>query len=84
LVASQQGLSKSAAAFVANQLQLTSDKVKYHSGYTAEHGVSYAYLKQAHEDIPFANSVSNVVIKGDKVTAFGHSFVDTCEFIPPL
>ncbi|ESK92607.1 putative extracellular elastinolytic metalloproteinase precursor [Moniliophthora roreri MCA 2997] len=39
--------------------------------------LSYGYVKQYHDGVPFVNAVANVALKQDRVVAFGQSFVDT-------
>ncbi|KAJ6502916.1 metalloprotease [Mycena vitilis] len=67
-------LADNAASFVATQLKINATTVNYKSGYSAD-GVQYAYLHQQHNDIPFANAVANVALKGGKVVSFGTSFI---------
>ncbi|RXW20286.1 hypothetical protein EST38_g5569 [Candolleomyces aberdarensis] len=54
---------------------LTADDVAWKSGFT-ENGASYAYLKQSHNGIPFANAVCNIALQGDRVASWGSSLVD--------
>ncbi|KAF7342154.1 Extracellular metalloproteinase [Mycena venus] len=66
-------LADAASAFVRTQLQIDSGSVKFKSGYSSDI-VQYAYIKQQHNNISFANAVANVAFKDDKVVTFGHSF----------
>lgn len=68
-------LAETAQAFVASRLSVNQSAVLFRSGYSADN-VTYAYLRQHHEGIPFANAVANVAFGGGgKVVAFGSSFV---------
>ncbi|KAG5653868.1 hypothetical protein H0H81_009947 [Sphagnurus paluster] len=69
-------LSDNAIAFVQSQLGVDASQVSYKSGF-AEGSGSYAYVKQAHDGVPFANAVANVAWKDGKIVAFGSSFVNT-------
>lgn len=74
---------------MASQLiGLPPSDVLYQSGHTAEDiGVTYAYLRQSHVGIPFANCVANVALKDGRVTTFGSSFVKgigMCASFPSL
>ncbi|KAJ7929759.1 Fungalysin metallopeptidase-domain-containing protein [Mycena leptocephala] len=66
-------LADAASAFIQNQLKVDLSSVKFKSGYSSDI-VQYAYIKQQHENISFANAVANVAFKADKVVTFGHSF----------
>ncbi|KAF7359719.1 Extracellular metalloproteinase mep [Mycena venus] len=67
-------LADAASAFVQTQLQVDSSTMKYKSGYSSDIA-QHAYIKQQHENIPFANAVANVAFKDGKVVSFGYSFV---------
>ncbi|KAF5328132.1 hypothetical protein D9611_014937 [Ephemerocybe angulata] len=61
-------------SYVAS-LGWTDDKVAWKSGYTAGE-TGFAYIKQAHNNITFANAVCNVALNGDKVASWGSSLID--------
>ncbi|KAJ6583044.1 Fungalysin metallopeptidase-domain-containing protein [Mycena vulgaris] len=67
-------LADSAAAFVETQLKVNASSVKFKSGYSGD-VAQYAYIKQQHNNISFANAVANVAFKNGKVVSFGNSFV---------
>ncbi|KAF8168887.1 hypothetical protein BJ912DRAFT_1001011 [Pholiota molesta] len=68
-------LPGSAKAFVESHLSVAPSAVTFHSGFSAEL-THHAFLKQAHDGIPFANAVANVAFnKDEKVVAFGSSFI---------
>ncbi|TFK72837.1 hypothetical protein BDN72DRAFT_283561 [Pluteus cervinus] len=69
------GIEEAAISFVQSHLGVDQASVSFKSGFTGE-AASHAYVKQAHNGIPFANAVANVAFnKADKVVAFGSSFV---------
>ncbi|KAK0479831.1 Fungalysin metallopeptidase-domain-containing protein [Armillaria luteobubalina] len=70
-------LQTSAVSFIASELGVDSSTVMYNSGHTAENDMSYAYAKQYHDGVPFANAVANVAFKSGKAVSLGSSFVDT-------
>ncbi|KAF8624152.1 hypothetical protein AX17_007214 [Amanita inopinata Kibby_2008] len=68
-------LHDSAKAFAASRLGVAESNIKVRSGFGGEMA-SHAYLRQAHDDIPFANAVANVAFNNaNKVVSFGSSFV---------
>lgn len=69
------GLEAAALTFVESQLNVNSSSVDFKSGYSADSN-GYAYIRQKHDNIPFANAVANIAYKDNKVVAFGHSFVN--------
>ncbi|KAJ6632604.1 Fungalysin metallopeptidase-domain-containing protein [Mycena sp. CBHHK59/15] len=74
-------LGDTATAFVQTQLKVNASSVKFKSGYSA--GVAeYAYVKQQHNNISFANAVANVAFKNGKVVSFGNSFVQPSKIAP--
>ncbi|RDB22678.1 Extracellular metalloproteinase 10 [Hypsizygus marmoreus] len=75
------GIEDSAVSFVQSQLNIPATDIGYKSGYTTDTG-KYAYVKQYHNGIPFANAVANVAWKGDKVVSFGSSFVKKSKIAP--
>ncbi|KAG5637838.1 hypothetical protein H0H81_003043 [Sphagnurus paluster] len=68
------GIEDSAMTFVQSQLNIPASDVGFKSGYTTDTG-KFAYVKQYHNGIPFANAVANIAWKGDKVVSFGSSFI---------
>ncbi|KAL1742462.1 Fungalysin metallopeptidase-domain-containing protein [Schizophyllum fasciatum] len=70
------GIEAASTSFVASQLGVDENAVSYKSGYQGP-AAHYAYIRQSHENVPFANAVANVAFKDDKVVSFGHSFVST-------
>ncbi|TFK34237.1 Fungalysin metallopeptidase-domain-containing protein [Crucibulum laeve] len=73
-------LEDTATSVVASELGISSENVLYKGGFEAD-VAKYAFLKQVHDGIPFANAVANVGLKDDKVVSFGSSFV-TPDAIP--
>ncbi|KAK0185335.1 Fungalysin metallopeptidase-domain-containing protein [Armillaria mellea] len=70
-------LETSAISFIASELSVNSSTIMYNAGHTAENDMSYAYAKQYHDGVPFANAVANVAFKNGKAVSLGSSFVDT-------
>ncbi|KAK0466637.1 Fungalysin metallopeptidase-domain-containing protein [Armillaria novae-zelandiae] len=70
-------LETSSISFIASELDVDSSTVMYNSGHTAENDMSYAYVKQYHDGVPFANAVANVAFKNGKAASLGSSFVAT-------
>ncbi|KAJ7900606.1 Fungalysin metallopeptidase-domain-containing protein [Mycena olivaceomarginata] len=72
-------LADAASAFVETQLKVDSKTVKFKSGYSSDIA-QYAYIKQQHNNITFANAVANVAFKDGKVVSFGNSFSKPSSF----
>ncbi|KAK0437286.1 metalloprotease [Desarmillaria tabescens] len=70
-------MNTSVVSFIASELNVDSSTVMYRAGHTSENNISYAYAKQYHDGIPFANAVANVAFKKGNAVSFGSSFVDT-------
>ncbi|PBK65354.1 metalloprotease [Armillaria solidipes] len=70
-------LESTTISFIASELGVNSSTVMYNSGHTAENDMSYAYAKQYHDGVPFANAVANVAFKNGNAVSLGSSFVDT-------
>ncbi|KAI5822705.1 hypothetical protein K523DRAFT_358185 [Schizophyllum commune Tattone D] len=70
------GIEAASTSFVAEQLGVDENAVNFKSGYESA-SAHYGYLRQSHDNVPFANAVANVAFKDDKVVSFGHSFVPT-------
>ncbi|KAF5380079.1 hypothetical protein D9615_006227 [Tricholomella constricta] len=68
-------ISDSAIAFVESQLGIDASQVGYRSGFAGGTG-KFAYVKQTHEGVPFANAVGNIAWKEGRIVAFGSSFVN--------
>ncbi|RDB26236.1 Extracellular metalloproteinase 9 [Hypsizygus marmoreus] len=69
-------LKDATVSFVKSRLGVDATEVAFKNGYTTKSG-KFAYVKQLHNDIPFANAVANVAWKDNKVVSFGASFVNT-------
>ncbi|KAF8625348.1 hypothetical protein AX15_005430 [Amanita polypyramis BW_CC] len=70
-------LNESAMSFVQSELGIDSSKLGWTSGYSSD-VAKYAFMKQYHNGIPFANAVANVAYNNNrKVVSFGSSFVST-------
>ncbi|KAJ7275092.1 Fungalysin metallopeptidase-domain-containing protein [Mycena rebaudengoi] len=68
-------LKEASFAYIQETLNLTKEAVAWQSGFTGTQS-RYAYLRQAHNGIPFANCVANVAFNNDdNVVAFGSSFM---------
>ncbi|KAF8649622.1 hypothetical protein AX16_005711 [Volvariella volvacea WC 439] len=67
-------LGEETVSFVNSRLGDDAPELVFRSGYEEGEG-RFAYLKQAHEGVPFANAVANVGWRGNKVVSFGASFV---------
>ncbi|PFH45330.1 hypothetical protein AMATHDRAFT_9469 [Amanita thiersii Skay4041] len=75
-------LNEASMKFVRSQLSLNSTNLGWKSGYSHKLA-KFAYIKQTHDGIPFANAVANVAYnKDNKVISFGSSFVDTKTIAP--
>ncbi|TFK62340.1 hypothetical protein BDN72DRAFT_395354 [Pluteus cervinus] len=75
------GLPADAVSFVQSQLQINGSQIGYKSGYQIG-DAKYAYVRQLHDNIPFVNAVANVGWNGNKVVAFGSSFVQPSAIAP--
>ncbi|KAK0449001.1 Fungalysin metallopeptidase-domain-containing protein [Desarmillaria tabescens] len=69
-------LEVSMTSFIASELGVDSSAIGYRSGHSNDI-MSYSYVKQYHDGVPFANAVANVAFKNGKAVALGSSFVDT-------
>ena len=67
-------LKDSTVAYVEEKLGVNASDVEYKTGYSTGTG-QFAYVRQKHDGVEFANSVANVAFKDDRVVAFGSSFV---------
>ncbi|CAE6339071.1 unnamed protein product [Rhizoctonia solani] len=65
---------EAAKAFLEEKLGVKSDAFVRKSGHSSD-VVSNEYFKQRINNIPVANAVANVALKGEKVVSFGASFV---------
>ncbi|KAG5637554.1 hypothetical protein H0H81_004185 [Sphagnurus paluster] len=76
-----QTLSEESVSFVKSRLGVDASNVSFKSGYSTP-STKVAYVKQAHNGVPFANAVANVAWKGNKVVSFGSSFVKSKKIAP--
>ncbi|KAK0450465.1 metalloprotease [Desarmillaria tabescens] len=76
-------LETSAVSFIASELGVDASTISFNSGHSAENDVSYAYAKQYHDGVLFANAVANVAFKNGNAVSFGSSFVDTSNIAAP-
>ncbi|KAK1218861.1 hypothetical protein PQX77_018432 [Marasmius sp. AFHP31] len=74
--ASTEGLKSNAMSWLANNLNVDSSSLEWTSGWSMNN-MSCGYVKQVHDDVPFANAVAHVVFQGDNAISFGNSFADT-------
>ncbi|GLB39390.1 putative peptidase M36 family protein [Lyophyllum shimeji] len=68
-------INDSAVTFMQAQLGVDAAHVGYRAG-LSDGSRKFAYVKQVHDGVPFANAVANMAWKDGKVVAFGSSFVD--------
>ncbi|KAL0957918.1 hypothetical protein HGRIS_000099 [Hohenbuehelia grisea] len=74
-------LKSRTVGFVRQRLGIDEKSVTFKTGYSSESG-AYGYARQYHDGIPFANAVANVAFNGNKVIAFGSSFVKPKKVAP--
>ncbi|KAB5595169.1 Extracellular metalloproteinase mep [Ceratobasidium theobromae] len=67
-------VEEAAKAFLEEKLGVKPDALARKSGHSSD-VVSNEYFRQKINDIPVANAVANVALKGEKVVSFGASFV---------
>ncbi|TFK32692.1 metallo proteinase 10 [Crucibulum laeve] len=68
--------NETALAFLGSELGINSTGMGYKSGWATDTG-KYAFIKEYHNGIPFANAVANIALDQDNnVVSFGSSFVD--------
>ncbi|KAL0581125.1 hypothetical protein V5O48_000914 [Marasmius crinis-equi] len=79
--ATTEGLKSNAMTWLANNLQVNSSSLEWTSGWSMNN-MSCGYVKQVHDDVPFANAVAHVVFQGDNAISFGNSFVSTSNIAP--
>ncbi|CAE7145099.1 unnamed protein product [Rhizoctonia solani] len=65
---------EAAKAFLEEKLGVKPEALARKSGHSSE-VVANEYFRQKINDIPIANAVANVALKGEKVVSFGASFV---------
>ncbi|KAF8886751.1 Fungalysin metallopeptidase-domain-containing protein [Infundibulicybe gibba] len=65
-----------AVSIVQSQIGVDSTNVHFQSGFSDGPG-AFAYVRQSHEGVPFANAVANVALNNNKIVSFGSSFVET-------
>ncbi|CAE6534804.1 unnamed protein product [Rhizoctonia solani] len=66
---------EAARAFLAEKLGCGPEALSRKSGHSSHMTVN-EYFRQSINDIPVANAVANVALKGDRVVSFGASFVE--------
>ncbi|KAF8878443.1 Fungalysin metallopeptidase-domain-containing protein [Infundibulicybe gibba] len=64
-----------ATTIVESQININSTDIQSQSGF-AEGPGAFAYFRQTHEGVPFANAVANLALHKNRVVAFGSSFVE--------
>ncbi|KAF8886764.1 Fungalysin metallopeptidase-domain-containing protein [Infundibulicybe gibba] len=69
-------LEEMAVAITQSQLGINSTNINFRSGFS-DGPDAYAYVRQSHEGVPFANAVANVALHNNRIVAFGSSFVET-------
>ncbi|KAF8638159.1 hypothetical protein AX17_002402 [Amanita inopinata Kibby_2008] len=75
-------LNESSLSFIQSELGIKQEKMKYKAGYTGT-VAKFAYVKQYHEGVPFANAVANVAYNNDNnIISFGSSFVNASKIAP--
>ncbi|KAJ2931005.1 hypothetical protein H1R20_g6081, partial [Candolleomyces eurysporus] len=74
LTKSNSSLRDSAMSYVTS-LGFKEENLAWKSGFT-DGETGFAYLKQAHNGVPFANAVCNMALTGGRVASWGSSFVD--------
>ncbi|QRV93971.1 extracellular metalloproteinase MEP [Ceratobasidium sp. AG-Ba] len=65
---------EAAKAFLEEKLGVAPDALGHKSGHASD-VVSLEYFRQKINNLPIANAVANVALKGEKVVSFGASFV---------
>ncbi|CAE6377925.1 unnamed protein product [Rhizoctonia solani] len=73
--------AEAAKSFLEEKLGIKADALSHKGGHASE-TASFEYFRQSLNDIPVANAVANVALKGDKVTSFGASFVKPKSIAP--
>jgi extracellular elastinolytic metalloproteinase len=66
---------EAARAFLAEKLGCETDTLSRKSGHSFG-STAHEYFRQSLNNIPVANAVANVALKGDRVVSFGTSFVN--------
>ena len=71
-------LSDVAIAVTATESNIAAANISFERGFKSDStGVEHAYLKQQYNGIPIINTAANVAFKGESITSFGSSFIDT-------
>ncbi|KAF8886770.1 Fungalysin metallopeptidase-domain-containing protein [Infundibulicybe gibba] len=70
------GLEEMAISIVQSQIGINSTNIHFRSGFSDGPG-AFAYVRQSHEGVPFANAVANVALHNNRIVSFGSSFVET-------
>ncbi|KAK0184108.1 Fungalysin metallopeptidase-domain-containing protein [Armillaria mellea] len=76
-----ESLDSSTISFIASELGVNTSSVGYRSGHSVD-SMTYSYVKQYHDGVPFANAVANAAFKNGKAVAFGSSFVNASNIAP--
>lgn len=77
---SKRSAEDSAIGYFVSQSEVSVDNmsIKVVKEYSSSHS-SVVHMKQYYDDIPFANTAANVVLKpGNRIASFASSFVDYC------
>ncbi|KAF8886730.1 metalloprotease [Infundibulicybe gibba] len=74
-------LEEMAAAITQFQVGINSTDIRFRSGFS-DGPRAFAYLRQSHDNVSFANAVANVALHNNRIVAFGSSFVETTDIAP--
>ncbi|KAF8886755.1 Fungalysin metallopeptidase-domain-containing protein, partial [Infundibulicybe gibba] len=69
-----------AVAITQSQTGINSTNIRFRSGFS-EGPDTFAYVRQSHEGVPFANAVANVALHNNRIVSFGSSFVETSSIL---
>ncbi|KAF8886750.1 Fungalysin metallopeptidase-domain-containing protein [Infundibulicybe gibba] len=68
-------LEKMAVAVTQSQTGINSTNIRFRSGFS-DGPDTFAYVRQSHGGVPFANAVANVALHNNRIVSFGSSFVE--------
>ncbi|KAK7045826.1 hypothetical protein VNI00_007237 [Paramarasmius palmivorus] len=71
----KEGLTSNTLTWIQNNMKLDDTSLVWQSGWSMKN-MSCGYVNQAHDGIPFANAVANVMFKDNNAVSFGNSFID--------